>query len=342
MTAAGLESGGIQGAGGAWWGVLSPPRMGGLTLEEYASAIAARELVLDECGVRTQGGSIVGDVDRAWAGLREHALRHRVPFVRGKLEKTNRVPDWDRMIVNDAQTQESWKSIYPSALLRVCGLEPSDDVGRSVSAHFEKQPSLLWNAFTSFAVRRPSVTGELRAHALRNPTPPPPAPVPPSSDPPDVAVFPGERLPNLSDFARLQCAVQSGDFMGALFKEGIDPVSFARISDRWAKRLAGDPMLRAEYAVMLRRHADLASVTTTERLPPADTLVFPGQKLARVSDFARISRAAKRGEFKLALERAGVAPDTFANLCARFNARMQADKVIEAQFKRLLDDPRID
>jgi hypothetical protein len=191
------------------------------------------------------------------------------------------------------------------------------------------------------ALRRPAVTGELRAFALTSPSAAPPAPLPPARGV-DASVFPGELLPNLSDFARLQHALSRGDFMGTLYKEGLEPMEFARLADRWSKRLAGDAALRAEYAELLKRVGEVAAVVHTAPLPPQDTLVFPGQKLARVSDFARISRAAKRGEFKAALAQAGVDADTFANACARFNARMQADAVIAAQFKRLLHDPRID
>jgi hypothetical protein len=158
----------------------------------------------------------------------------------------------------------------------------------------------------------------------------------------DVLVFPGEKHANLSDFARLQCAIQAGDFMNALYIEGLDPVSYARLSDRWAKRFASDPALRAEYASALRRETELIGTRVTAPIPYPDTIVFPGQKLARVSDFARISRAAQRDEFKEALERAGVDRDTFANLCARFNEKMKNEPALEELFKRLLGDARVD
>jgi hypothetical protein len=130
--------------------------------------------------------------------------------------------------------------------------------------------------------------------------------------------------------------------MAVLYREGLDPEAYVRLADRWAKRLQIDPALRADYALALRRHAEVAEFKTTAPLSMVDAIVLPGQKLARVSDFARISRAAQRGEFKLALERAGVDHPTFSNLCARFNAKMQENPAVAELFTRMLSDPRID
>jgi hypothetical protein len=105
----GLDGGGIRVRGGGWWGVTAPPgeaRHGGLLLEEYAAAVAARELILDDAGIRVHGGVITGDVERAWARLGDHALRHNVPVAPGDLERTNRIAAWDRLIVDDPETQE--------------------------------------------------------------------------------------------------------------------------------------------------------------------------------------------------------------------------------------------
>jgi hypothetical protein len=338
----GLELGGIRGANGAWWGVLSPPRIGGLTVEGYAEAIALRERILDEAGIKRRVDVVEGDLPSAWKQLREHAARFGTPFHEGDLERTNRFADWDRLILSDATIQDAWHVAYPRALVRACSIDPDEQHGQRAASHLEQQPSLLWNAFVPLHMRRPGVTTEIREYARRASVAPERPTPPPSSAPADVTVFPGDKLPNLSDFARLQCAIQAGDFMSALYREGLDPIAYARLSDRWAKRLGTDPALRAEYAGMLRREASLNDLRVTEKIPYPDALVFPGQKLARVSDFARIARAAKRDEFKKALERAGVYKDTFANLCARFNARMQDDPALEELFKRLLDDPRVD
>jgi hypothetical protein len=341
----GLDQGGIRRADGAWWGVLSPPRMGTTTLEDYAEAMALRESILDAAGVRRRVDVVTGDLGTAWSRLREHALRFGTPFREGDIERTNRIEDWDRLILSDAATQDAWRRAFPRALVRVCALDPDDAAGRSAAAHLEQQPSLLWNAFVPLHMRRPGLTLEIRELARRASSAPP-APsthAPPSSCAPrDVTVFPGDKLPNLSDFARLECAIQASGFMTALYKERIDPIAYARLSDRWAKRLAEDPALRAEYAAALRRESALSAVRVTAPLPFPDTIVFPGQRLARVSDFARISRAAERGEFKHALERVGVDRDTFANLCARFNEKMKREPNLENLFIRLLADARVD
>ena len=341
----GLEQGGIRAANGGWWGVLSPPRIGTMTLEAYAEAVAVRERIFDEAGIRRRVDVVVGDLGEAWKKLREHAARFGTPVREGDIERTNRISDWDQLILNDAATQDAWRAAYPRAVVRACSIDPEDDAGRSAAAHLEQQPSLLWNAFVPLHMRRPGLTSEIREHARRISSLPPSAPrptPPPSSVPVDVTVFPGDKLPNLSDFARLQCAIQASDFMTALYREGLDPVAYARLSDRWAKRLAADPALRAEYASVLRREAAMSAVRETVPIPHGDSLVFPGQPLPKVSDFARISRAAKRGDFKKALERAGIDRDTFATLCARFNDKMKQDPALERLFTQLLDDPRVD
>ena len=338
----GLEQGGIRGGDGAWWGSYGSVPAAQLSLDAYAAAVASRELILDETGVRVVAGEMVGDLARTWTLLAEHATRFGLELMPDDLEHTNRVAALDEQILGDATLQERWQRIYAPALAHACGLPKGEDAARSAVEHLERQPSLLFNAFVPLALRRPALTGELRSHALRSVPPPPPEPAPVAVAVAPPVVDSGEHVLNLSDFARLELALQGGDFMTTLYKEGLDPVQYARLSDRWARRLAADSTLRTEYEAVMNRTRDVSNVVHTAPLPPADTLVLPGQKLAKVSDFARISRAAKRGEFKEALARAGVDADTFANLCARFNARMQDDPVVAAQFKRLLEDPRID
>src|SRR5262249_2868555 len=152
------------------------------------------------------------------------------------------------------------------------------------------------------AMRRSGVTAEIceyarRGYVRRASSVPVRTTPPPSSAPGDVSVFPGDKLPNLSDFARLQCAIQASDFRTALSRQGLEPIAYGRLTDRWARRRAGAPALRAEYAAMLRRETALNAMRMTARIPHQDRVVFPGERLAKVSDFARISRAARRGEF---------------------------------------------
>src|SRR5262249_22501772 len=135
-------------------------------------------------------------------------------------------------------------------------------------------------------------------------------------------------LSSLADYARVQCAVEGSDFSAALYKEGLDPIGYARLCERWAQKIAHEPRLRAEYEGLLDRFRGLATRRTTEPLPMVDTIIFPGDKLARVSDFARISRAARQGRFREALQHAGIDHDTFAIVCTRFNRRMDEDKAI--------------
>lgn len=163
---------------------------------------------------------------------------------------------------------------------------------------------------------------------------------------------------SLGDFARLQRAIAGGNVLETLYRAGLDPMSFARIAEHWSGRIAEDAAVRAEYAALLegkdtRARADAAPVpalrlplaepsTTTRMSTLDDAEVFPGERLARASDFARIARAAKRGAFKAAIARAGLDPDAFAVAAERFNARVRVDRALADRFARLLDDPRVD
>jgi hypothetical protein len=69
---------------------------------------------------------------------------------------------------------------------------------------------------------------------------------------------------------------------------------------------------------------------------PDDLVIFPGERLARVSDFAAITRAATHGDFQGALARAGVAPRDFAAICMRFNEVLREAPEVDVAFRAWL------
>ncbi len=318
-------------------------QVGGVSLVHYATATAAREALIDDARIAKVSSRVTGDLDAVWAGLTEHARIYALPFRPGDLEKTNRIADWDRLILLDRDVQASWRQLYPRALAKVCGgVDSESSVGRRIAAHLLLEPHLLWNPLMPLGMRKAGITLSVAYHA-RDLTGEVPLPFSAMRRVDvDAAVFPGEPVATLMEFARLEVLIEKGDFMGALYRAGLDPASYARVSRLWADALARDPAMRAEYAEILGGAVALRQVATMLMRPAVEAEIFPGEILSKVSDFARIGRAAQRGEFRRALVRAGVDLDTFARLTARFNARMHADAEIETQFRALMKDARLD
>ncbi len=70
---------------------------------------------------------------------------------------------------------------------------------------------------------------------------------------PDPVVFPGQKVPKLSDYVGLMKAMQTGNMMGALGKYGLDMMGYAGVATAWGQKLAADPTLNAKFAAMMAR-----------------------------------------------------------------------------------------
>jgi hypothetical protein len=73
-------------------------------------------------------------------------------------------------------------------------------------------------------------------------------PPPPPMTTDDLIVFPGTKIPRLSDYVQVMKAMQGEDPLGALAKLGIDMAAYAQLSTAWARRLAADPVLSARFS----------------------------------------------------------------------------------------------
>jgi tetratricopeptide (TPR) repeat protein len=73
-----------------------------------------------------------------------------------------------------------------------------------------------------------------------------PQPPPPPTD--DLIVFPGTKIPRLSDYVQVMKAMQGQDPLGALAELGIDMAAYAKLASQWARRLASDPVLSARFS----------------------------------------------------------------------------------------------
>lgn len=63
----------------------------------------------------------------------------------------------------------------------------------------------------------------------------------------DREVFPGTRLPRVSDYAALMKGIQRGDFQGALARAGLDAGSYAQLAGQWSTKLQQDPALMRRF-----------------------------------------------------------------------------------------------
>jgi hypothetical protein len=70
---------------------------------------------------------------------------------------------------------------------------------------------------------------------------------------PDPLVFPGGKVPKLSDYVGLMKQMQTGNMMGALGALGLDMMAYASVAQQWGAKLAADPVLNAKFADMMRR-----------------------------------------------------------------------------------------
>lgn len=68
---------------------------------------------------------------------------------------------------------------------------------------------------------------------------------------PDPVVFPGGKVPKLSDYVGLMRQMQSGNMMGALGALGLDMIAYGQVAQQWGAKLAADPSLNAKFAAMM-------------------------------------------------------------------------------------------
>jgi hypothetical protein len=248
-------------------------RHDGVSVTEYAESLAERELLLDRGNITARrtwlglGKTVVeGDTEWVMSMLEGLARRYRVPYVAGDFDRTNRIESWDRQIQSDPATRETWREVYAIAVVKMSNLMPESDEGLACVERVKNDEVVLTNALLPIAKRRANVTSAIKqardaaaAKAFVQAKAPPSAPpnasaaTPPSAAEDDPVLFPGERLCKLSDFVRLQRAAMSGDFMGALAREGIDPGYYGTMSVKLAHRIQSDPALAMRQARMMMR-----------------------------------------------------------------------------------------
>jgi hypothetical protein len=66
----------------------------------------------------------------------------------------------------------------------------------------------------------------------------------------DLLVFPGTKIPRLSDYVEVMRAMQGQDPVGALAKLGLDMNAYIQLAGQWGRRLAEDPILAERFTKM--------------------------------------------------------------------------------------------
>jgi hypothetical protein len=334
-------------------------RVGGVTLAQYAEAAAAREIELDRAEIVATFSGIQGAADSVWAELEAQAGRHGVPFVAGDLERTNRVPEWDDLLAKSRHAQAAWRDAYARALLRLLGLDAETLDGRA-RVELVKGSELPANALAPLARRRPGMTGlAVRPTDRRTPVPPSaPSDAHAASAAVDVGaprvdpvVFPGEKLARVSDFVRVELAAEREPIEAVLAREGIDARNYARMVERWHRRLGKDAWLAEKHDALKHpaRSPELVAAAAAAKVAAAaapraelvagaqaaDRVVFPGEKLARLSDFARLARAARGVNFLAALHVEGLHPVYYAHMCKRLDAARRGDATLDRAYRAM-------
>jgi hypothetical protein len=67
-----------------------------------------------------------------------------------------------------------------------------------------------------------------------------------------------------------------------------------------------------------------------------DPVVFPGQKLARLSDYVRLMKGMQGGDFNGALQRAGLDMGSYMTASQAWGVKMASDPVLTAKFTKMM------
>jgi hypothetical protein len=211
---------------------------------------------------------------------------------------------------------------------------------------------LCMNAVAPLERRRPAMTGlATRPNDRRTPVPSPleqsgEVAVAPAPAPLDPVVFPGERLARISDFVRIEVAAEKDGLEAVLAREGIDAAYYALMSKRWATRMRKDPWLAEKHHAI--KHPSpkarpepkgkprLALVDEVAHAEKNDPIVFAGEKLARISDFVRLARAARSADFLGTLHAEGLHPVYYAHMCKRFEVVRKSDAALDRAFRQMM------
>jgi hypothetical protein len=64
----------------------------------------------------------------------------------------------------------------------------------------------------------------------------------------DAPIFPGTKIPRLSDYVQVMKAMRGADPLGMLSRLGLDMAGYAQLATQWGQRLADDPELSARFS----------------------------------------------------------------------------------------------
>jgi hypothetical protein len=168
----------------------------------------------------------------------------------------------------------------------------------------------------------------------------------------DPVVFPGERLSRVSDFVGIELAAVREGLDAVLAREQIAAAYYADAVLRFDRLMRRDPWLAQKRDLM--KNPEVASNARAPAKAPAsrpaprplsdavafadpdDPVVFPGERLARLSDFVRAAAAARKADFLGYLHREKLHPIYYAHMRKRFEAMCKADCGLAQSYREKL------
>jgi hypothetical protein len=94
-----------------------------------------------------------------------------------------------------------------------------------------------------------------------------------------------------------------------------------------------------DRSVQLEQAAEAAAVVASGAAGDTDPELFPGQPVARLSDYVRIMKAMQTGQGQAVLAEMGLDMTGYAQVAQEWGARMAVDPTLTAKFSAMFSTP---
>jgi len=114
--------------------------------------------------------------------------------------------------------------------------------------------------------------------------------------------------------------------------------SFAKMGVNAEEKAALDNIRDGNMDMHLRMaQAQQAQHALSQENADPDPVVFPGQKVAKLSDYVGIMKGMQRGDMMGALGRYGLDMMSYGQVATAWGAKMAADPVLTEKFSRMMN-----
>ena len=217
----------------------------GLTLDQYAEVHIQRDEIIMKHGYSV-GTAIAGALGGGGALPELKALAKRYNLRDNMdLKYICRVKMWDDLVLNTGgPMSQKWMESQARARMRLQGIDPNSAEGKA---------QMEWHARAAPQQAGPGAAPVMSGAVLEQEKARQAAAAQQAAGDgdPDPTVFPGQKLPKLSDYVKLMKGMQTGDMNGALKKAGLDMGSYMQVAQQWGMKLATDPVLTQKFGKMM-------------------------------------------------------------------------------------------